>query len=314
MERISRREFIKRGVLVVGAAVIAPNLLAGCAPEAPNMLERLQEEQLKKIKDRTWGSLTEVLNEGLFSKDSLKVDKLTVIGGSNPKIAKEEIKIEGSLTGNSRQLGVQFSLNFAEGLENTEAGLRMDITDPKTFQSRSIVVGDRMGQKLEISYLTGENAGDVDYPTRAGVVRDPQDMKKRFEDITALLKKTVRIPEDTPFVPEPDFNGLATYVSQGHKIAYALFFSARHIDGKNVTIDLSEGIVGNDEAWRESAHQYRLLASKISFKELLAAALRDLGTNSAVYTGGFRYVKDAPAAEYIRQLGEQYYPNYLVQK
>lgn len=321
--KISRRDFVKVGI-GAGLAVLATGINIGVLLNRPkdqekgkqdNILEQLQDEQLKNIKDRTWAGLTEVLDEGLFSKDSLKLDRLRVIKGSNLQIAKEEVKIEGSLRGMSRQLGVQFTLNFAKDLDPTGEGLKLDIASSENTPGSSLLVGERTGQVLKIDYFTGENAGDLSRSSLGGlaIVGDPQGMKKRFEDITGMFKKALKIPDDTPFIPEQDFNGLATFISQKHKTGYGLFISAREISGKGVTVDVTEGLLVDNVAWKDSAYRYRLVASKISFKELLRVSLEDLRKDNSYLAGGFRHVKDAPAAEYITKLGEQYLPDQPIQ-
>lgn len=311
---ITRREFLKFMGLGGAAVILGP--LVACAPteqETHNILERFLPEQLQSIKDRTWESLTKVLNEDLFSKESLNLSNFALVKGNNLQIAKEEFAIKGVLTGKSRQLGVKFSLNFAKDLNTSGEGIKFDIAENEDGQSQSVIMGDRMGQGLEIGYFTGENAGDVDrHLMRSGIVRNPQDMKKRFENVTEMLKNTLKIPQDTPFVPEQDFNGFATFVDQQigyHQIGYGLFLSSREIDGKSVIIKAREGMLVDNEAWRESSHQYRVVPSKISFKELVGVALTDLERNSIGLQGGFRYVKDAPATEHITNLGQQYLPN-----
>ena len=148
----------------------------------------------------------------------------------------------------------------------------------------------------------------------AYVVRNPESMKKRFEDIQAELKRILKIPDNTPFIPEQDFNGLVTFA--GNRTGYGLYMeSAREgIDGKGVTINMTEGLLTDNLAWTNIARRYHnyVRPDQISFKEILRVALDNLeGQPHSTLLRSFRNVgKDnVHAGEYIRQLGKQYLPN-----
>lgn len=319
MERVDRRTFLRRTGITVLALAALPSVLA-CAPEGqpPQDIinpDQLQPEQFKLLKDRTWQSLSEVLNEGFFSQDSLKINQIILTRGHNPKIAGEEIHIRGSLNGQASedrtsQLGVGFRVTYAKDVAYGQKPLKLNL------EGNDLTVGEELGKGLSLDYFIGENAGEVlRHPLYADVVRNPESMKKRFKDMQAELKRILKIPDNTPFIPEEDFNGLVTFVS--HRTGYGLYMeSAKEgIEGKGVTINMTEGLLTDNLAWTDVTRRYHnyVRPDQISFKEILRVALDNLEGKYIGSLRSFRHVdKDnAHAAEYIRQLGEQYLPNQV---
>lgn len=313
MEKVDRRTFLRRGLVTALALGALPSVLA-CGPEGQQPQEfanpdQLSPEQTKLLKDRTWQSLTEVLNGDLFSEDSLTINQINLTKGNNPKIAKEDINILGTLRGYSRQLGVEFRVTYAKDVTYSQEPLKLDVG------GNTLTVGEELGKGLKLDYFIGENAGDVlRHHYYADVVRNPESMKKRFENMQAELKRILIIPDHTPFIPEQDFNGLVTFVN--HRIGYGLYMESekKGIDGKGVTINLTEGLLTNNLAWTNVARRYHnyVRSDQISFKEILRVALDNLeGKPHSALLRSFRHVdKDnAHAAEYITKLGEQYLPN-----
>lgn len=319
MERVDRRTFIRRGILTVAALAALPSVLA-CAPqEEPREIitpDKLSAEQLQLLQDRTWQSLTNVLNEGFFSQDSLKIDHLAVTKGHNPKIAGQEVHIMGSLNGqviegHTGQLGVGFRVTYAKDTVYGQKPLKLDV------EGNSLTVGEELGKGLRLSYFFGENAGEVlRHPLYLDVVRDPQGMQKRFEDMKAELPRILKIPDTQPFIPEEDFNGLVTFVDH-NRTGFGLYMESavrEGIEGKVVNIEMTEGQVADNSAWTSIARRYHnyVKPDQISFRSILRVALDDLELkNNSSLTRSFHQVdKDQTfAAEYIRQLGVQYLPN-----
>ena len=339
-QSISRRGFLRDAALAAGGAAVGGGLVSAFsgrgseqagAPQDIIKPDQLTQEQREVLQERVWGGLTHVLQEGLFSKDSLKVETITQIspqkGGLLHQEREAQTRIEGSVRGNSRQAGVHFSINFKEAPVTPEEEVKLDVST-ESGEVKHIILGEQKGQVLEIGYFTGENAGDVTRPSpRKGVqieypvAMDPESMKKRFEDMVDVLKNHLKIPQDAPFIPGPDFNGLATFIN--NRTGYGVYInSVKGIDGKSVTFKVNEGLSTEEAPWRDidlraSGWTYSTILRppphQISFQEVLRGTLISLNhsSNKTIWEHNHP-MKEAPATEYINNLAKQYLPAEMV--
>lgn len=309
---IGRGRFLKM-LLFLGVGTAAG---LSCGPDQgsqpkDNLVDQLSEEQQRQLQERVWGSLTQVLEEGMFSRNSLVVVQIDTMpmGKYNRKPA--EVNIQGTLQGNSRQVGINFSINFSEEPDAWGESLQLD---------QSIILGEQRKQVIGIDYFTGENAGDVvrvSNFTSWRIARDATEMKQRFDDMGEALKAHLKIPADTSFIPAQDFNGLVTFVN--NRPGYGQVIESRGgIDDKAVSFRITDGLLTDPAVWRNiTPRAYERFSvslhidpSKISFKELLKAALISLNDRDNVsYWQKHHPLKDAPAREYLTQLGRQFLPN-----
>lgn len=358
--RISRRGFLKLGVGAAATAVVGGlGVAVARGPEAgyvetergevDKVLEDLTEvqlppEQLAKLKEHVVKNL-EILKTEQFPKDSIRLDKLQVVAGKggNPN---PEILVTGSLSGisegsNPPQVGGAFKLYFEKAQKPTPQ-LEPAKPSPDQFalaiperDEGGLLFGRRLQTEAELNIFMGENAGDVRPPAyidnrwTGEQVGDIATMQKRFEDTAGKVKELLNLG-DAVVVPYDNFDGVVAYgvprTGDGVLIHSKGENHTARIDGRTVSLSITEGWVTDPGVWRsafkrkglnfasgglyyggmglDGSNKVKVTPANISQGKLLEFAIGTVNSreNKAYWQRKPFEREEAPAAEYIRGL------------
>lgn len=312
-ERIGRREFLRRAGLTAGGLTAAA-VLAACKVDAGytrRPAESLTPESQQQLVDKVWGGLTDVLSEDRILKDSLRVSEV--------KVGEWDTVIRGTLRGNSRQIGMNFSLNFSKEPDAAGEVAQLTTENASGKPTPLIMLGEQRKQEIELQYFIGNNTGDVRAETGSPqhLARNTAQMQQRFEDVVGMLKEQLDIPSATPFIPNEDFNGLLTFAS--NRTGYGqLIASEEGIDGKTVKVKVRDGLITDKGVWsdvklsgpRGGITHYEVDPKKISFEEILRISVDRMNDGRQVeFWKNQHKLGQAPARDYITDLGNRFLPN-----
>lgn len=317
-EKMNRRNFlIKAAEWAGGLGVVS--LLSGCyvrhRDSEPKKLtpDTIEYEQLLQASDKVWEGLSEVVNEELFDKSSLRFTQID--------FTERDVVIKGTFQGKDPQVGVGFAVDFSDEPDKQGDRLQLDTEEGTKY------LGELRYQDLNMRFFMGHNAGDVrkaKYGVRV-VAYDTEGMRKRFEDVGSLIRRHLRIPDDTPMIPGQDFNGIHTFTS--NRPGYGQLVEApkrglqTRIDEKEVDIRVRDGLIADRSIWVSNARVEispliinvtgdlagNMSPGKVSFAEYLRKHVDSLKQNGSFWHNNSPSGdKKAPAEEYITRLAGEY--------
>lgn len=250
-----------------------PNDSILCKGSIAYLAQIMDGDSIDLLYDESWTILTGVLRDDSFARGSLRLYPWNVEPFCQGNISAEEVRMEGTLTGNTKQLGVHFEINFPRSGPNLSAQtfelqLQSAVLTEGVFGERKDSVGigmDRTRSSLRMDYHTGEVVSSDDL----------EKMRQRISNIKDVLKTHLRIPESAIFIPDKHLNGITTFVN--HKTGYGLYVTTEgDIHGYTVSVRIVEALLGDEQGWRDVAQKYGVDPKYFSFPAILKGILQDL--------------------------------------
>lgn len=233
-------------------------------------------EDANAITDKTWKSITGVFKEGMIDRNSLKVDPWDV--SCRPTLSETGVRIEGAFAGNTTQVGVHFVSNFERSPKASADGLQVEFNGRIRSSNNPIPTSSEVGVEYprtvdaEVKYFMGKAVDSS----------DPDQMRKRMDEVAAVAKKLLNIPEETPFIPDRNLTGFTTFVDDS-RTGYGLYVATDgDISGYTASIRVHEGLSGDERSWKDIAERHGIDPTKVSYAAFLKNAVTDLDRENTV--------------------------------